>query len=83
MIPLIGGSLLNTGGGGFCEEIGVDLDDVGRLEVETDVAVRRMGGGESGCMGTTLPRSPEPFGFLRPVESLDRGRGGGVSPPND
>ena len=37
MIPLIGGSFLNTGGGDFGDERGDDRDDVDRLEAETDV----------------------------------------------
>ena len=79
MIPLIGGSFLNAGGGDFGEGIGDDRDEVDRLEVETDVGFRRRGGGESGCIWTTLPRSPGPIVL---VASLCRGRGGGVSPPN-
>lgn len=82
MIPFIGGSFLNVGGGDFGVDRGDDRDDVDRLEVDLDVRFRRRGGGESGCMWATLPRSPEPVSYFGLVLTLGRGRGGGVSPLN-
>ena len=78
-MPLMGGSFLNAGGGDFGEDIGDDLDDVDRLDPEVDVGFRRRGGGESGCMWVAFSRSPRPSIFLL---TLDRDRGGGVSPPS-
>jgi hypothetical protein len=37
MIPFIGGSFLNAGGGDFGEDIRDDRDDVDRLEAETSM----------------------------------------------
>jgi len=82
MIPFVGGSFLNAGGGDLGVDNGDDREDVDRLDPDADVGFRRRGGGESGCMGTALSRLLEPFVFLRFVKSLGRGRGGGVSPPS-
>lgn len=83
MIPLLGGSFLNAGGGSptsFSEDD--DRDEVDRLETDADVGIRRRGGGESGCMGTILSRLPEPLTIFGLTVTLARSRGGGVSPPS-
>lgn len=82
MIPLTGGSFLNAEGGDLGKDTVDERDDVERLEVEIDVAFRRRGGGESGCIWATFPRSPEHLTFFAPAATLGRGRGGGVSPPS-